>query len=51
MIALDTDVLAVHYIFKWDEQRDLAAKVIEGERAITILNALELASLTSIAQG
>ena len=51
MIAVDTDVLAVYYIFKWDKRYSLAARVIEGEKATTAVNALELASIMSIAQG
>jgi len=44
LIALDTDVLAVYYIFKWDKRFETATLVIdsEDEKAITIVNILEL---------
>lgn len=53
MIALDTDVLAVYFIFKWDKRFETATLVIdsEDEKAITIVNMLELAGLMAISQG
>ncbi|RLE94171.1 MAG: hypothetical protein DRN04_04530 [Thermoprotei archaeon] len=53
MIALDTDVLAVYFIFKWDKRYKTAAKLIESDlvKATTIVNVLELTGLMAIAQG
>ena len=53
MIALDTDVLAVYFIFKWDKRYDFSKKIIESMdlKATTIINVLELSGLMSIAQG
>ena len=51
--AVDTDVLAIYFIFKWDRRYSLAVKIVESEKskAATIINVLELAGLMSIAQG
>lgn len=52
MIALDTDVLAIHYIFTWDKRyrvnEELYARV-KGNAATTIHNLLELCGLFSLA--
>ena len=52
MIALDTDVLAIYFIFKWDRRYKTSAKLIESNlvKATTIINVLELVGLMSIAQ-
>ncbi|MEM1509269.1 MAG: hypothetical protein QXY49_03090 [Thermofilaceae archaeon] len=52
MIAVDTDVLAIYFIFKWDPRFEVAKTVIDSEnvKAITIVNALELMGLMSIAE-
>ena len=53
MIALDTDVLAVFYIFRWDHRYEAAKSIIESqeEKAVTVINLLELAGLMAIDQG
>lgn len=52
MIAVDTDVLAIYFIFKWDPRFEVARNVIDSGnvKAITVVNALELTGLMSIAQ-
>ncbi|MEM0336254.1 MAG: hypothetical protein QXT33_07610 [Thermofilum sp.] len=52
MIAVDTDVLAVYFIFRWDSRFEHARAVVDSDqlKATTVVNALELASLMSIAQ-
>ena len=52
MMAVDTDVLAIYYIFRWDNRLPLAEKIIDSRQTkiLTIINALELAGLMAIAQ-
>ncbi len=51
-MAVDTDVLAIYYIFRWDNRLPLAEKIIDSRQTkiLTIINALELAGLMAIAQ-
>jgi predicted nucleic acid-binding protein len=53
LIALDTDVLAVYYLFRWDRRYEYARRVVESseEKATTVVNVLELVGLMAIAQG
>ena len=52
MIAIDTDVLAIYYICRWDRRFPLATQVIDSDKTkmTTIINVLELAGLMAIAQ-
>ncbi|MHA1834782.1 MAG: hypothetical protein ACTSV7_12435 [Candidatus Baldrarchaeia archaeon] len=50
MICVDTDVLAIHHIFTWDERYDVNEEVFqrlkkEGKLCTTIRNVLELCGL------
>lgn len=53
MIALDTDVLAVYYLFRWDRRYESARRIVDSnvEKATTVVNVLELAGLMAVAQG
>ncbi len=53
MIALDTDVLAVYYLFRWDRRFEYSRQIVDSsvEKATTVVNVLELAGLMAIAQG
>lgn len=53
MIALDTDIVAIYFIFIWDKRYDAVRSLIESDikKALTIYNVLELCGLMSIAQG
>ena len=53
MIALDTDVAAIYFIFTWDKRYDAVCSLIESdiEKALTIYNILELCGLMALAQG
>jgi len=53
MIALDTDVMAIYFLFKWDKRYDEVNTVISliDEKYTTIYNILELVGLTALAQG
>ncbi len=54
MIVIDTDVLAVYYVYKWDKRYSVARKIIEEDigytKATTIVNVLELTGIMSLAQ-
>jgi len=52
VIALDTDVLAIYFIFKWDKRYRYSKTIIESDisKATTIVNVLELTGLMAIAQ-
>ena len=41
MIALDTDSLAVYYLFRWDRRYEYAKRIVESseEKATTVVNA------------
>ncbi|MFQ6075972.1 MAG: hypothetical protein ACE5Z5_07545 [Candidatus Bathyarchaeia archaeon] len=53
MIAVDTDVLAIHHLFVWDRRRKTNELFLEATRAesrgTTVHNLLELAGLFAIA--
>jgi hypothetical protein len=53
LIALDTDVLAVYYLFRWDRRFEYSRQIVDSsvEKATTVVNVLELAGLMAIAQG
>ena len=53
MITLDTDVLAVYYLFRWDRRFEYSRQIVDSgvEKATTVVNVLELAGLMAIAQG
>jgi predicted nucleic acid-binding protein len=42
LIVLDTDVLAVYYLFRWDRRYEYARRVVESseEKATTVVNVL-----------
>ena len=51
-MAVDTDILAIHHIFIWDQRRDVNEKLFEavkGKACTTIHNLLELCGLFAIA--
>ncbi len=54
MIVIDTDVLAVYYIYKWDERYPIARNVLKEDlgydKATTIINVLELSGIMALAQ-
>ncbi len=54
MIVIDTDVLAVYYIYKWDKRYPIAKRVLEEDlgfsKATTIVNVLELSGIMALAQ-
>ena len=49
MIAIDTDVLAIHHIFTWDRRFHINSRFLRSvkEPATTIHNLIELCSLVS----
>lgn len=52
MIALDTDILAIHHIFTWDPRRSVNEQFyqrVKGNTATSIHNLLELCGLFSLA--
>jgi len=54
LICVDTDVLAIHHIFTWDERYDVNEKVFqrlkrEEKLCTTIHNVLELCGLFAVA--
>ncbi len=52
MIALDTDILAIHHIFTWDSRRSANEQFyqrIKGNSATSVHNLLELSGLFSLA--
>lgn len=52
MIALDTDILAIHHIFTWDPRHSVNERFYErirGNAATSIHNLLELLGLFSLA--
>jgi predicted nucleic acid-binding protein len=53
MLVIDTDVLAIHHIFRWDKRASLNEEFLlrtsEKERGTTIHNLLELCGLLSLA--
>ena len=52
MIALDTDVLAIHHLFTWDARRRVNEELysrVKGNAATTIHNLLELCGLFCLA--
>jgi len=53
VIALDTDVAAIYFIFTWDKRYNVVCKLIESniEKTLTIYNVLELTGLMALAQG
>ncbi len=53
MMSLDTDVLAIYFIYQWDPRFNIAKKIIESRiaKCTTIYNVLELCGLMAIAQG
>ena len=55
MICLDTDILAIHHIFRWDERYDVNEQVLSlvkksGKACTTIHNVLELCGLYAVAR-
>ena len=53
MIAIDTDVLAIYFIYIWDKRYSIAKRIIEDlikNKATTIINVLELSGLMALAQ-
>jgi len=52
LTALDTDVLAVYFPFKWDRRYESARRIVDSdlEKATTAVNALELTELMAVAQ-
>lgn len=51
MIALDTDILAIHHLFTWDPRRSINEQLYErvkGNASTTIHNLLELLGLFSL---
>ena len=53
MIALDTDIAAIYFIFTWDKRYEVVRNLVESdiEKALTIYNVLELCGLMALAQG
>lgn len=52
MIALDTDVLAIHHLFTWDSRREVNELVFADAKArlcTTIHNVMELSGLFAVA--
>jgi len=52
LIALDTDILAIHHLFIWDARREVNEELygrVKGNAATTIHNLLELCGLLCLA--